>query len=104
MSTYMRIAGIVLIVVALCRWGYDCQRYGEVVYYTKTAKIIVSKEVDALFGTTVEKTSTEQGYWLGLLDSAFPFGALPIVGVGIGLVAVGVVRNRKDVVDSSSVA
>jgi hypothetical protein len=95
MNMIMRIAGVLLVVLALGRWGYDCRRYGETIYYTKTAKITVSKEVDALFGTTVEKTSTEQGYWLGLLDSAFPFGALPVAGVGIGVFVVGVLRNRK---------
>lgn len=95
MANILRVLGFLIIVVALGRWGYDCQRYGDTVYYTKTSKITVTSTVDPLFGTAVESTTTEQGYWLGLLDSAFPFGALPICGFGGALVLVGSLQVRS---------
>ncbi|MFM8472968.1 MAG: hypothetical protein ACKOBV_05545 [Candidatus Kapaibacterium sp.] len=96
MPNILRIIGLLIIVTTLGKWGFDCKRYGETVVYTKTSKISVTSTVDPLFGTAVETTSTEQGYWLGLLDSEFPFGALPICAVGAALVVAGglMVRMR----------
>lgn len=82
MAKFLRIIGLILIVGAAGRWAYDCSRYGETVFYTKTSKITVTTTVDPLFGTAVSSTTSEPGYWLGLLDSTFPFGAIPICGIG----------------------
>ncbi len=86
---------ILLIVVTIGWWAYDCNRYGETLYYTKTAKITTAKEVDPLFGTTVEKTTSEPGYWLGLLDMVPPFGALPMCGAWTVLGVAGFVMLRR---------
>ncbi len=86
---------VVFILGTLGWWLNDCKRYGEVVYYTKTAKLTTLKEVDPLFGTTVEKTTSEPGHWLGLLDVEPPYGALPMCGFWLALGTVGFVLHRR---------
>jgi len=95
MGRILVIIGLLVTSASMGRWAYDCYRFGETVYYTKTSKIIVTTAVDPLFGTPVESTTTEPGYWLGLLDAEFPFGALPIAGAGVAIAITGVVLSRQ---------
>ncbi|MBX7153460.1 MAG: hypothetical protein K1X91_00770 [Bacteriodetes bacterium] len=95
MGKILMIVAVVLIVGTLGKWGYDCNRYGEIVYYTKTTKITTVKEKDPLFGTTIDKSTSEPGYWLGLLDIEFPFGALPLCCVWSAIGVAGFIMQRK---------
>ncbi len=94
MGKVLMIAAFLLIVLTLGKWGMDSKDYGEIVYYTKTSKLAVEKSVDPLFGTSIEKTVTTPGHWLGLLDVEFPFGALPICGACFAMGVVGFFVNR----------
>ncbi len=95
MSKILIVISLVAILATLGWWGYDCKRYGDILYYTKTAKMTTVKEVDPLFGTTVEKTSTEPGHWLGLLDVDPPFGAAPMCGAWAVVGVLGVIIGRR---------
>ena len=95
MAKILMTLSLLMILVTLAWWGYDCKRYGEVVYYTKTTKITTVKEVDPMFGTTIDKTTSEPGHWLGLLDIDPPYGAAPMCGLWAAVGVVGLVINRR---------
>lgn len=89
------IFALVAILATLGKWLYDCNSYGSVLYYSKTAKQTTVTKVDPLFGQTVTETTSEPGNWLGLLDIAFPFGALPICGVWAAVGVTGFIMHKK---------
>ena len=95
MPKILMLTSLILILLTVGKWVYDSSRYGAVVYYTKQSRIVTVKEQDPMFGTTIEKSVTENGPWFGLLDVAFPFGAVPMCGVWLCMGVTGFVLQRR---------
>ncbi len=88
--------GIVVILSAVTWWTLDSIDYGAPVIYSRESKAITVTEVDPIFGTEITATEYVHGPWLGLLDLAFPFGALPMAASGMVLIsASGLLRRRS---------
>lgn len=92
---FLRTAGIALILTALTWWGVDSVRYGAPVMYSRDFKHVTVTEIDPVFGTEVQSTKTEPGPFIGLLDLSFPFGALPIMGMGAAMIAASFLMRRR---------
>lgn len=97
MGKMLQIISVVLIVATLGKWGYDSYRFGDgLLIYSKDAKIVTVKEKDPLFGTEIERTTTEPGSWMGLLDIAPPFGAIPLCCVFAAVGVFGFIQQKKE--------
>ena len=72
---------LALIALVLAKWLYDNNRYGSVNLITKYQRPVVTKKVDEMFGTTTEKTTYQDGFWLGLLPDDDRLSARMLVGV-----------------------
>lgn len=88
-------AGIALIVTATAWWTIDSMRYGTPLVYSRAFKQVTVIETDPVFGTDVQTTKTIPGPYFGLLDLGFPFGALPISGLGAMLIGASLLVRRR---------
>jgi len=86
---------ILVILSAATWWTIDSIDYGSPVFYSRESKAVQVTEVDPVFGTEVTVTQYQPGPWFGLLDLAFPFGALPMSAFGMVMIsASGLLRRR----------
>lgn len=83
------IVAAVLFVGTVGWWVRDSIDYGKALVLSKTAREKLVVERDPLFGQEIRRLELEPGYWLGLFDTAPPFGAVPLCVVWLAVGAVG---------------
>jgi polyisoprenoid-binding protein YceI len=88
-------AGIALIITSIGWWSIDSVRFGSPLVYSRDFKQVTVTEIDPVFGTEVQTTHQEPGPFLGLLDLAFPFGALPMAALGLGLFGASFLARKR---------